>query len=279
MNDRRAYVTLLATSDYLPGVAALSASLAATGAKHPLHVLVTEDLPAATVARAERLAASVIRVPPITNPAPGTTYRHWNATYSKLRIFGLVQFEKLVFVDCDMVVCANLDDLFERPHFSAVNSGGMLPEHADWMTLNSGLLVLQPDASESERMLSLVGKLKTTDHGDQTFLHAYFPEWPQRADLHLDHGDNMFHDQVDRYAEEFGYRFPRGEETRTGKPAGPGRLIRVVHFVGGLKPWHRSALRVHLTGLLGGETARHREARSRWYAAALAARFLGRAQR
>ena len=118
----------------------------------------------------------------VANPAPGTTYRHWNHTYSKLQIFGLTGFERLVFLDADMLVCANLDELFERPHFPAVNAGGLLPEHRDGVTINSGLLVVEPDADRCREMLSLVGGLPTRDHGDQTFLHAYFPDWPKRAE-------------------------------------------------------------------------------------------------
>ena len=120
----RSYVTILTTPDYLRGVAVLSASLRRVRSRHPLYVLVTDDLDARASARAERYCSAVIRVPAGPNPVRGETYRHWNYTYSKLQIFGLTQFEKLVFLDADMLVCTNIDDLFERPHLSAVNAGG-----------------------------------------------------------------------------------------------------------------------------------------------------------
>jgi glycogenin glucosyltransferase len=234
----RAYVTLLATPDYLPGVAVLAESLRRARARHPLFVVVTEDLDQRVAAQAARHAAGIIRVAPIANPAPGATYRHWNATYSKLQVFGLTRFEKVVFVDADMVVCANIDELFERPHLSAVNAGGLLPGREDWVTLNSGLLVIEPRAEQHREMLGLVGRLPTRDHGDQTFLHAYLPDWPRRGELHLDHGYNLFHADLGRYASLLGYRMPLPHEVQAG-PDPAARVIRVVHFVGGLKPWHR----------------------------------------
>jgi glycogenin len=247
----RSYVTILTTPDYLPGVAVLSASLRRVRSRHPLYALVTDDLDARASERAKRCCSGVIRVPAVPNPVRAETYRHWNYTYSKLQIFGLTQFEKLVFLDADMLVCTNIDDLFERPHLSAVNAGGRLPELEHWVGLNSGLLVLAPDADQHREMLSQVGRLATTDHGDQTFLHAFFPDWPKREELHLDHGCNMFVSHMDRYATLFGYRMPTREEVTAGPTWDDARVFRVIHFVGGLKPWHRGFRTRHLRAHLG----------------------------
>jgi glycogenin glucosyltransferase len=266
MSTRRAYVTLLATPDFLPGVAVLAESLRRVRSRHPLFVVVTDGIDARTAERAGRHAAGVIRVEAVAHPAPAATSVHWNHTYSKLRIFGLAGFEKLVFLDADMLVCANLDELFERPHFSAVNAGGLLPEHRDWVTVNSGLLVVEPDAERCREMLSRVGHLPVRDHGDQSCLHAYFPEWPQREDLHLDHGYNIFHDHLDRYASLLGYRLPRREEAVAAPGPGDARLVRVIHFVGGLKPWHRGYRIRHARGYLRpGTRPLGQRANRMWY--------------
>ena len=182
--------------------------------------------------------------------------------------------------DADMLVCANIDDLFERPHFSAVNSGGRLPELAHWRDLNSGLLVLAPDAALHRDLLGKVGHLDVKDHGDQTFLHAYFPEWPARQELHLDHGDNMFVDQMDRYAGSFGYRLPTRDEAVAGAAHNGAPLFRVLHFVGGLKPWHRGYRARHLRGYLNRrEGPLAFEAARSWYLAEWSGRVLGRLHR
>jgi len=36
-------------------------------------------------------------------------------TYSKLRAFDLVEFDKIVFLDADTLVLRNIDELFARP--------------------------------------------------------------------------------------------------------------------------------------------------------------------
>ena len=134
------------------------------------------------------------------------------------------------------MVCANIDDLFDWPHFAAVNAGGLL--NPDWVDLNSGLLVIEPNANQHREMLSLVGRLATKDHGDQSFLHAYFPDWPNRKELHLDHGYNAFCHDLDRHAALFGYRMPKEQEVEAGSRTPESKIFRVVHFVGSSKPWH-----------------------------------------
>ena len=144
----------------------LNYSLRQAGAKYPLVVLLVENLPRSVN---DTLAASGIEVHPVAsipNPVPSKDRQpHWNTTYTKLRIFGL-DFEKVIYVDADMLVCTNLDLLFSKPHLSAVNAGGQLPRLQDWIDLNSGLMVVEPSAPLLVEMLQKVGQLPVKDHGD-----------------------------------------------------------------------------------------------------------------
>jgi glycogenin len=265
LSQRRAYVTLLSTPDYLPGIEVLAASLRRVRSRHPLFIVVTDRIDSSTCAIAERYASGLIRVSHIENPVRSEDYPHWNNTYSKLQIFGLTQFEKIVFLDADMMVCTNIDDLFERPHFSGVNSGGDLPWHKDWLAINTGLLVIEPSSAEYAKMISLVGQLDTYDHGDQAFINVYFPEWPDRAELHLAHGYNMLAYQMHSYASLFGYRMPTSTEMSGETVPASLPIIRVVHFVGGLKPWHSEYLFRHLLSYFQRHKKTDRQAGALWF--------------
>jgi hypothetical protein len=64
---------------------------------------------------------------------------------------------------------------------------------------------------------------------------------PERADLHLDRESNVFHDHLARCASLPGYRMPRRDEAIATAGPGDARLLRVIHFVGGLRPRHDGA--------------------------------------
>ena len=142
----RAYITLLSTENYLPGVLALHESLRRTGTPHPLVVAISAHLPPHIDQMLEDAAMAVRRIPEST-AIPSEIINgngHWGYTFDKIHLFGLDEFSKLVYVDSDMIVLANMDELFDKPHMSAVPAGRLI--HADWTRLNGGLLVIEPDA-------------------------------------------------------------------------------------------------------------------------------------
>ena len=150
--------------------------------------------------------------------------------YTKLRIWELVDFKKVVYLDSDMMVLANIDELFDCPNWSAVNAGGELPQYCDWKGLNSGLLVIQPSAAVFSDMMNKIEKLKSGDWGDQGFLHAYFPRWPELNELHLPHIYNMPADFIDQYGTQLGYELPSngGAQTKT---------VKILHYWRAHRPW------------------------------------------
>ena len=135
-----------------------------------------------------------------------------------------------------MLILRNIDELFDFPHMSATNAGGMLPRKSSWTHLNSGLIVLEPSKKLFNDMLSKIGKIEKVESGgnklkpqygsDQDFLNAYYPDWPNKKELHLDHKYNMFHYYLDEYNKLFGYSI--NEEPHP---------ISIIHYASYLKPW------------------------------------------
>ncbi|TEB39260.1 nucleotide-diphospho-sugar transferase [Coprinellus micaceus] len=112
---RFAYVTLLTRNSYLPGLLVLWFSLREVESRYPLVVMVTHTLPLDARDLLRKVDIRMIEAEPV-RPA----FEHYLATsdfrfadtWTKLRGFELVEFDRIVLLDCDMVVRRNMDDLF-----------------------------------------------------------------------------------------------------------------------------------------------------------------------
>lgn len=239
----RAYITLLSSRNYLQGVIVLYRSLRSLKSRYPLYCVLSVSIDEATEQILEREGIRCIRlshsaVTENINPL-GQGFSHWNYTFDKLFIWGLTQFEKIVFLDCDMLVVRNIDNLFEKDAFSSISAGRSYPGNESWTALNSGLMVIKPDMNIEKALLRLINivirqaKAQNIMVGDQDVIKYYFPDWAEYKQLHLDEGYNIFADHLTYYIRHLGYSL-KGEK---GKP------IYVVHFIGKSKPWMKKTLK------------------------------------
>lgn len=229
----RVFITICTSDSYVPGVLALNRSLKAVESRYPLYLLTTSQLSDTSLTQIKGEGIEVLFDAPIT---PGAYVRHqneingspnWNNTFFKLRIFGLTQFDKLIYLDSDMIVAANIDYLFDKPHMSAVAAGrGFNPT---WRQLNSGLKVIEPDRQMMDDLLKLVtdepdpGMLNGQGIGDQDIINWYYRTWPENEWLHLPETYNQFVTLIPEYL-------------RSGL-LDSFADIKVIHFVGKVKPW------------------------------------------
>lgn len=137
-------------------------------------------------------------------------------------------FDKLVYVDSDMLILRNLDSLFSAPHLSAVVAGRNFPGNESWTELNSGLMVLSPQVGLYNELVNCIPQTACTrkEIGDQDVINFYF-KWPQSSDFILDESYNTFVPYIDYY---IGNR----------AVALSGQRVKVAHFVGRNKPWTMS---------------------------------------
>ncbi len=211
----RAYVTLLTQPNYLPGVRVLRASLARTGSPYPLAVMVTEAIDA----DARRLLAEegcLVRPVDPVQPDGGLTGHYANARFAevwtKLAAWQLTEFERIVFLDADMLVVATMDELFELEladdqiaacHACRCNPNRIASYPADWTPanchysygdggsttaaelapagldryLNGGFLVLRPDLGVYRQLgaeLAAVDDLARYPFAEQDFLNEHY---------------------------------------------------------------------------------------------------------
>ena len=239
----RAYVTLLSSEKYLEGVIVLNKSLKNVGSRYPLYCVLSVSIDDIIRKHLEREGIPTIQLDKTAiqdGVDQGTGhFSHWSFTFDKLLIWGLTQFEKIVYLDSDMLILGNVDSLFEKQPFSAVAAGYQYCLKEDWLYLNSGLLVIEPDKEIENKMLELAPvvikefRAKGQMVGDQDVIKRYCEGWNKFPELHLDEGYNMFADYLYAYIKRLGYSFHK----QKGKP------IYVVHFIGKLKPWMKKSLR------------------------------------
>lgn len=168
-----------------------------------------------------------MEVEPRLNPNPvrdqGTAY--FGTPYTKLRLWDLTEFEKVVFLDADTVVLGSLEELLDRPDFAAAPCMGGMD------VFNGGVLVADPSKAE---MVAKMPSLPSYDGSEQGFLNSLFPDWftgpPERrlpAIYNVPHILYYYHPSWNRIRAD----------------------IRVLHFFGARKPWtSRSWLAKSLVG-------------------------------
>lgn len=152
------YVTLLTSDDFIYGVMVLNETLKRVQSKYPLYAVVTSNVSLPVLEILNQLNISFKIVTPIVPPTyiqeynisinKNTTER-WYYNFTKIEIFDLIQFDKIIYLDADVMILKNIDHLFEYPHitgildnfyFSPNNfcSGGFFiysPSHLDYTNL------------------------------------------------------------------------------------------------------------------------------------------------
>jgi len=190
-----AFVTLLTSDSYLPGALALAAALRDLHPSPPQVPFVTACLvtPESVDVSSIKLLRSafdlVVGVELITQQdqvglkllgehlrrvflvkkltlIPGRL--DLNSVLTKLHVFRLTQFSKIIFLDADVLPIRPLSHLFTIPHeFSAVPDVG-------WPDIfNSGVMVLSPGEDKFTELNHLLQSKGSWDGGDQGLLNEW----------------------------------------------------------------------------------------------------------
>ena len=119
--EKRAWVTLLTRSSYLPGVITLAWSLKIQRSQYHLIVLVTPSLPSSSLhaLKLEKTHNDLLEILPIDplllpeNRPTTLIAARFEDTWTKLRAFELTNYDACVFLDADIAVYKNMDEIFD----------------------------------------------------------------------------------------------------------------------------------------------------------------------
>ncbi|PRW56181.1 glycosyl transferase [Chlorella sorokiniana] len=170
VGSRFAFVTLLTRDSYLPGVQALARSLAAVQTAHPLLVMYTADTlsPSAVAALQQEPVCRPLAVERYSPPGghnPGR-YKLWlyAECWTKLRMWELEHWDRLVYLDADMLVVRSIDGLFDLPP-------GFYADQPSYF--NAGMFIMSPCRAELRLFDSLLaaGAAPIGGYAEQDFLN------------------------------------------------------------------------------------------------------------
>ncbi len=194
-DKKNAYVTLVCDNNFFMGAIAWAESLKETGTQNDIVILVTENVDEA-LQKTLTGVGRVVVVPYIENPNESNNkalpkqklgyeeskWEEWKQRYpgkrqeclfNKMHLFSMVEYQKLVFMDSDTIALSNLDELFERPPWSAV------PDMVPPDTFNSGLLVIEPSVALYRYLTRMMKEIPSWNGGDQGFFNTLIPDWFQ----------------------------------------------------------------------------------------------------
>ena len=211
---RYAYFTLVARDKYVDGAVCLYKSLR-DKTQYPLIAMIYE-LSDEAIKKLTDHEIVCRRVQKIESAKAGVgdnkpRLNDFTYTYTKFHVFGYEEYEKIIYLDSDLIVIKSIDHLFHEVSdgFAAC---ACTPYWED--RFNSGVMVIRPNQAIFADMMAKKDTLYTYDGGDQGFLNSYFKKW-RKLDIKYNAGKRIYSETPDHWA----------------------RIDHhVIHFVGG-KPW------------------------------------------
>ncbi|GLI78114.1 glycogenin glucosyltransferase [Penicillium ochrochloron] len=156
---------------------------------------------------------------PVSSLVNGTPANLWLmdrpdliATFTKIELWRLTQFTKIVYIDCDVVAVRAPDELLKlEVDFAAAPDVGW-PD-----CFNSGLMVLRPNLQDYYALKALAERGISFDGADQGLLNMHFRDW-HRLSFTYNCTPSANYQYIPAYKHFQG-------------------SISLVHFIGAQKPW------------------------------------------
>lgn len=171
-----AYALLASSPNFLLGARVVRQSLLDAGATYPMLLLHTGTVLEDPISRSELLSEGWMlqHVDRLQNPFNDNGEKQ-REVFSKLYIWNLTEFERVVYLDSDMLVQGVSfpeEELFQCGDFCAASS---LRETEG--RFNSGVMVVTPGSGIFQDMIKNSFSYKSYNGGDQGFLNDYIPMW------------------------------------------------------------------------------------------------------
>ncbi|WCJ31603.1 plant glycogenin-like starch initiation protein 1 [Euphorbia peplus] len=213
---REAYATILHSAQvYVCGAIAAAQSIRLSGSTRDLVILVDESISVYHRSGLEAAGWKIRIIKRIRNPkAEKDAYNEWN--YSKFRLWQLTDYDKIIFIDADLLILRNIDFLFGMPEISATGNNATL--------FNSGVMVIEPSNCTFELLMEHINEIESYNGGDQGYLNEVFTWW-HRIPKHMNFLKHFwFGDEED----------VKQKKIRLFGSDPP--ILYVLHYLG-IKPW------------------------------------------
>ncbi|GAA5821909.1 hypothetical protein JCM11251_004775 [Rhodosporidiobolus azoricus] len=224
LNPQYAVVTLLTSDSYLPGALTTVNSLLDVEPDRSRFDTVCLTTPSTvghnSLQALQKVFDAVVGVEPLVTESWEELKllgrRDLALTLTKLHLFRLTQYTKVLFLDADTLVLRPLSHLFSLPHSFAAAPDQGWPD-----AFNSGVFLAEPSQQTFDGLTSMMRQRGTWDGGDQGLLNDFFPNWHRLSFTY-----NVTPSAYYTYAPAY---------KRHGQDAS------VLHFIGADKPWKRGS--------------------------------------
>ncbi|KAM3242333.1 hypothetical protein ACQJBY_054795 [Aegilops geniculata] len=221
-----AYVTLLYGDEFVLGVRVLGKSIRDMGTRRDLVVLVSDGVSDYSRKLLEADGFMVKHITLLANPNQVRPTRFWGV-YTKLKIFNMTTYRKVVYLDADTVVVKSIEDLFNCGKFCANL------KHSERM--NSGVMVVEPSETLFKDMMNKVDSLPSYTGGDQGFLNSYYAEF---ANSRVYDPNKPLTPELETQRLSTLYNADVGLYMLANKWMVDEKELRIIHYtLGPLKPW------------------------------------------
>ncbi|CAK9012759.1 Uncharacterized protein R707 [Durusdinium trenchii] len=242
---KRAYVSLIygTQKKYVTGALALGFSLEASGTQYDRVLLHTADLPEEALMLLGQLW-QLKEVPYIKSAGDlhvASDKARFKEVFTKLHVFNpeAVPYDKVVFLDLDMIVLRNIDELFHlRPPagmstFKSDKVVGISPEHGERLDprmcyVNAGTMVTAP----SKELFQLL-EADVSEPDPHWHVQAWSPEQKYLSNVMAGEWSQV--SQLYNFEVQLHSGVPLSELWRTAELGS----VAVCHFSGHVKSWDK----------------------------------------
>ncbi|KAI8052099.1 nucleotide-diphospho-sugar transferase [Syncephalis plumigaleata] len=176
---QHAYCTLVTSNDYAPGALVLAHALRNIyGTSRLLACMVTPGLDTQVITRLRQVYHHIHFVDPLDSydaAALSLLGRpELGITLTKVNVWRLTQYDRVVFLDADTFPLRQMDELFDRD----VGDGIAAAADIGWPDcFNSGVFVCRPSLRTYRALLHTMASHGSFDGGDQGLLNTHFSNW------------------------------------------------------------------------------------------------------
>ena len=228
----KTYVCVLSTDNYLDGVLVLNENLKFLKSKYSLLCLINENISRETIEVLDYFEIEYKVMKSVKYINHNETNDYWMYTFDKLNVFSLNEYEKVVYLDSDLLILENLDHLFE----TQVPSMSLdLPWHTK--KYNTGIMVIKPNKDDYQKLKynALKSDIQGRTISDQDIINEYFNDI-----VPLEYGYNMVR-RITRENESYKtYNYLGCFEQTIPKCElylKESKNAKVIHYIGKRKPF------------------------------------------
>ncbi|XP_072988806.1 inositol phosphorylceramide glucuronosyltransferase 1 [Typha latifolia] len=227
--SEEAYVTLLYGDEFVLGVRVLGKSIRETGSTKDMVVLYSDGVSEYSQRLLKADGWKMEHISLLANPNNVRPKRFWGV-YTKLKIFNMTRYKKVVYLDADTIVVKSIEDLFKCGKFCANL------KHSERM--NSGVMVVEPSESLFKDMMSKVNTLYSYTGGDQGFLNSFYADFPNAHVFEPNKSSEISSSEPELQRLSTLYNADVGLYMLANKWMVDEQELRVIHYtLGPLKPW------------------------------------------